>query len=92
MAPWGDQTQLSSGVLGTLRYLPRDDPVLPFDPGEIDPPLVAVLGWRGAMSKLGQHLPGDRELDRPGLIGVLEVIERALRHGRPSSSQGSPTR
>ena len=62
------------GRVGHLAVLAVDDLVPPFDPGEIDPPLVAVPGRRGPMSELREHLPGDRELDRPGLSLSLRLL------------------
>ena len=76
--PWGDQTQLSSLVFGHLAILAVLDDVLPLDAREVDAPLVAVPGRGRAVGVLGEHFPGDRELDRPELVLVARVVERAV--------------
>ena len=64
--------------LGNFEVLAVDDVVLPFDPREVDPPLVAVIGRAGPVRVLGQGLPGNGNFHAPALVLVGRIVQGSL--------------
>ncbi len=58
--------------------LARDDLVLPFDAGEVDAPLVAVVRRGRAVGEFPQGRPGDGDFDRPAGVAIGRIVQRAV--------------
>jgi hypothetical protein len=47
---------------------------VPLDPGEVNAPLIAMIGRSRPVRVFSQHFPRKRDLHRPSLIGIAGIV------------------
>ena len=76
--PWGDQTQLSSGVFGIFWYLPATISCCHSTREKLIRHWSPSLGGAWPVCVLGERLPRNCEFDRPGFVSIARVVECAV--------------